>query len=125
MRSAEDGFPLTGPTARTLGIRSGTSSEADLPTVDGIVYPETGGMSVSPPPPSNLPRHRRPPEHGGTAKKIKLYALETAQLPTDLRVRLDPEEPQRHAFIEPTREMSLEQYEHALRVTTRRLWTPV
>lgn len=81
-------------------------------------------MSVSPPPPDNLPRFRRPPEHGGTARKIKLYELETERLPAELRVRLDPEDPQRHVFIEPAHEMSLERYEHALSIT-RRLWTPV
>ncbi len=79
---------------------------------------------MSPPPPEHLPRFRRPPEHGGTAKKIKLHELDTDGLPDELRARLDPEDPRRHAFIEPAREMSFEEYEQALE-ETRDLWRPV
>lgn len=124
MRVALDGLPLTGPTARTLGARPGSPPEGDIPIAGGMVHPGTGGMSVSPPPSGNLPRFRRPPEHGGTAKKIKLYELDTDGLPDELRARPDPKNPRRHAFIEPARETSFEEYEHALE-ETRELWRPV
>lgn len=124
MRAAPDGLPLAGPSARTLGAKPGSPPEGDLPVRRGMVSPETGGMSVSPPPPGNLPRFRRPPEHGGTARNIKLYELDTDGLPSVLRARPDPEDPRRHAFIEPAHEMSFEEYEQALG-ETRGLWRPV
>ena len=43
MRAAPDGLPEIGDTAKTLGVRPNT----DLPVVDGIVEPHTGGMSVN------------------------------------------------------------------------------
>jgi hypothetical protein len=121
MRIGEDGLPMAGPTARTLGARPGSPPEWDIPVVDGIVRPGTGGMSVSPPPPGNLPHFRRPPEHGGTAKKIGLYEMDTDDLPDRLAARPDPDDPARHVFIEPSREMSFEEYESALE-ETRSLW---
>ena len=124
MRAAPDGLPLAGPSARTLGARPGSPPEGDIPIIGGMVYPGTGGMSVSPPPAKNLPRFRRPPEHGGTARNIKLYELDTDGLPDELRARPDPKDPQRHAFIEPMRQMSFEEYEQALE-ETRGLWRPV
>jgi RHS repeat-associated protein len=61
MRTGADAAPETGPTARTLGARPNT----DIPVnSDGTVQPGTGGMSVSPNSPSNLPPFRRPPEFG-------------------------------------------------------------
>lgn len=123
MRFDEDGLPVCGPTARTLGARPGLP-EGDIEILDGMVQPGTGGMSASPPPPSNLPDFRRPPEHDGKAKKIKLYELETENLPDELQARPDPENPDRHVFIEPALEMSFEDYERALE-GTRTFWKPV
>lgn len=68
MRIGGDGLPMAGPTARTLGARPGSPPDGDIPIVGGMVRPGTGGMSVSPPPPENLPPHRRPPEYGGKGK---------------------------------------------------------
>ena len=120
-----DGLPKVGDTGRTLGARPGRYYEGDIPVRnDGLVQPFTGGMSVSPPPPSNLPRHRRPPVHEGLDSKIEVYELETDALPDELRPRRDPKEPERHVFIEPTRVMSFEKYQRALHAT-RTLWRPV
>jgi hypothetical protein len=45
MIEGNGGAPLTGPTARSLGVRPG----ADIPVgSSGRVAPRTGGMSVSP-----------------------------------------------------------------------------
>lgn len=132
MMAAEDGLPRTGPTARTLGARPlrtrpGRHAEGDIPVTEpgGMVSPASGGMSVSPPPAEeNLPPFRRPPEHGGTAKNIRLFEVDTDDLPDDLRARRDPENPERHVLIEPAREMTFEEYERALE-GTRPLWRRV
>lgn len=85
-----------------------------------MVRPGTGGMSASPPPPENLPSFRRPPEYGGTGKD-PLWELETDELPETLRYRPDPERPERHGFIEPSRAMGFEEYQAALEDTSG-LW---
>lgn len=67
MRAADIGLmPAVGPTGRTLGARV----PLDIPVdADGMVSPGTGGMSVAPFSPANLPSHRRPSSlPGGTSK---------------------------------------------------------
>lgn len=39
----------------------------------------------------------------------------------DLTLRVDPDNPDRHAFVEPEKEMSTDEYEAAIMVT-RPLW---
>ncbi|WP_141698985.1 hypothetical protein [Candidatus Marithrix sp. Canyon 246] len=51
MKISANSLPVVGATARTLGIREGI----DILVISGKVKPNTGGMSVSPPPPYNLP----------------------------------------------------------------------
>lgn len=124
MRPDKECYPRTGPTPKTLGARPAgpTGEEGDIPvSSDGMVRPETGGMSVSPPPVKNVIYFRRPPEHGGTAKKLKLYEMETDELPDELMARPDPRNPEKHVFIEPAYEMSFEEYQGALE-STRDLW---
>jgi hypothetical protein len=126
MRPADDGSPRLGPTPKTLGARpAGPDGEdGDIPVgEDGMVRPGTGGMSVSPYPPSNIVPFRRPPEHGGTAKKFRLYEIETDELPEELVARDDPHR-EGHVFIEPAREMSFEDYQSALE-STEDLWKAV
>jgi hypothetical protein len=65
MKLNEEGLLKTGASARTLGARANIDILVDE---TGSVAPDTGGMSVSPPPLENLPEHRRPPELGGTGK---------------------------------------------------------
>ena len=133
----EDNLPKVGDTGRTLGARPawaeddidpedriepGDRIEADIPvSAEGIVQPSTGGMSVAQPPLSNLRPHRRPPKHGGRGKKIEVYELETNELPDELRCRIDPYGSTVHALIEPTWEMTFEEYQQALHAT-RALW---
>lgn len=135
-----DGLPRVGNTGSKLGARpgyaedgihpedrlgSGDSIRQDIPiSADGVVRPGTGGMSAAIPPVDNLPPHRRPPKHGGGERRYEVYELDTDDLPNDLRVRVDPRGPERHAFIEPAREMSFEAYQQALH-STRTLWQRV
>src|SRR5262249_46123513 len=65
MGGPPEGRPACAPTGRTLGVRP----HIDIPVdASGFVHPGTGGLSVAPEPPTNLPRHRRPPEYDGTGK---------------------------------------------------------
>ena len=122
MKVDEDGKPETGNTARTLGVRTGDRRRNIVVAASGFVLPETGGMSVSPPPPDNLPEHRRPEEYGGTGRD-PAWELDTDDLPPELMYRPAPKDPYRHGFIEPAAPMPLGDYETFLRMT-RRLWQP-
>jgi hypothetical protein len=119
MRAAPDSLPETGASARTLGARPGT----DIP-IDAIgdVSPRTGGMSVAPHTPRNLPPHRRPPEFGGSGRD-PVFGIDTENLGQDLAYRPDPANPGGHGFIEPSRPMSQDDYQTALH-GTRPLWSP-
>jgi hypothetical protein len=109
--------PNTGASSRTLGARPGL----DIPVAgDGSVEPETGGMSVSPAPPENLPVFRRPARYDGTGKD-PVYEMETDALPFGLVYRPDPDNPETHGFIEPAYRMTFEEYQ-ALIHATRGLW---
>jgi hypothetical protein len=137
MRPARDGLPRVGNSGSKLGarpdyaendihpedrIRSGDSIRLDIRvSADGLVQPNTGGISVALPPASNLPPHRRPPKHEGDDPSYEVYELETNDLPDELRARVDPRGPTRHVFIEPAWEMSFEEYQQALHAT-RSLW---
>lgn len=117
MRADEDGLPLIGKTARFLAVRP----DRDIPLdEDGFVEPGTEGMSVSPPPMTNLPPVRLPREYGGEGKD-PAFEIETDELPEDLAHRPDPKAPERHGFIEPSRRMPFEHYERAVHAT-RALW---
>jgi RHS repeat-associated protein len=111
--------PEVGPTARTLGARPGT----DIPVQGGMVQPQTGGMSVSPGGPHNLPSHRRPPEFGGTGKD-PVWCINGCDLPEGLTYRPDPHNPTGHGFIEPSRAMNYSEYEQLLE-STQNLWKPL
>lgn len=114
-----DGLPVPGKSARTLGARPG--EEDDIPIRDdGTVRPATGGMSVVPPPPENMPRFRRPSRFGGTGKD-PVFEIETDELPEALAYRPDPEQPDRHGFIEPSWAMAFGEYQRVLH-DTRWLW---
>ena len=107
--------PLSGPTARTLGVRP----EIDIPVCAGCVKPGTGGMSVAPDTPLNLPRHRRPESFDGTGKD-PVFGIEESSL--DQRLRFHQDSPT-HGVIEPAVEMTIEEFQHLLRETAR-LWRP-
>ena len=112
-----DGGPAVGSPARNHALRP----EVDKPRdEDGMVEPGTGGASVSPPPLTNLHPLRLPREFGGLGNDA-VFEVETDDLPEDLRYRRDPDNPDGHGFIEPSRRTTFEEYERAVR-GTRGLW---
>ena len=123
MLEDSDGLPKLGSSARTLGIRPDSLFGDIIVTEGGLVFPGTGGMSVSPWPPENLPEHRRPEEFGGTDND-PVWEMDTDQLPEELHYQPDPEMPDVHGFIAPVRWMSLSEYQRALH-GTRGLWVRV
>lgn len=120
MKTDEDGKPEIGNTARTLGVRTEGWGRDIVVAASGYALPETGGVSVSPPPPENLPEHRRPEEYGGTGND-PVWVLDTENLPSGLSYRPDPLDPEGHGFIEPEGPMHLDDYK-ALLSQSRDLW---
>jgi len=114
MRPAEGGRPSLGRSARSLGIRPQT----DIPVVEGMVSPLSGGMSVSLGDPRYLPEHRRPLSLGGTGKD-PVYRLKARQVPKALAVRSDADL-EGHAFLEPAHVMPIETYEESIASSQRR-----
>jgi hypothetical protein len=94
----------------------------------GWIEPGTGGMSVAPGSPWNLPNHRRPRSlgRGSTGHSDdRVYAVEEAPVIAErLAVRPDAERPQIHAFVEPASRMLPDAYESAL-AATRPAWKVV
>lgn len=117
MNDDGEGHPLCGPSARMLGVRI----RGDVAvSIDGVVSPGTGGMSVAVGSPRSLPRHRRPPEHGGIGED-PVWQIDVRDLPDTLVYRADRERPDVHGFIEPREPVSLDDYQVAL-ATSRTLW---
>ncbi|NTX19499.1 hypothetical protein HT748_08285 [Burkholderia cepacia] len=81
MKTGSDGLPVAEPTARGLGARPGVDIPVDS---NGMVHPDTGGISVAPESARNLPPHRRPENLGGTGKDCA-YVLNTSDLPKSLK----------------------------------------
>lgn len=116
---ASNDLPVLGDTKRTLG------AAANDITVDehGMVHPNTGGMSVSPNDPQNLPVHRKPPEFGGTGKD-PVFTMNTEALPEGLQYRPDPKDPATHGFIEPNSSMKAEEYQDLIH-STQKNWSKI
>ena len=113
MQETPDGEPAIGPSARTLGARPHIDIQVDL---SDSVHPGTGGMSVAPDTPSNLPRHRRPSEHGGTGKD-PLWSIQERDLGVHLRYVADAVPVPIHGVIEPTIRIPFIAYQQALAET--------
>ena len=107
-----EGLPKIGDSARTLGVRRGVDIPVDN---NGIVYPNTGGMSVSPDV-DGLPSHRKPPEYGGTGKD-PVWKINIGDLGDDL-VYI-PDSPT-HGTIQPSRPMTFDEYQDALAKTMKK-----
>ena len=116
MTPAADGLPQVGRSARSLGIRTPTETTDPDVTASApgdIIQPGTGGMSVAPDDPVNLPPFRRPPALGGRGKD-PVWELDTTDLGPDLQYRQDSAT---HGLIEPTRPMTLTEFEQLLEAT--------
>ena len=123
MKVADDGLPEVGPTARTLGVRPVSNAPhndvaAAAPT--DVTAPGSGGMSVAPDDPTNLPENRRPPALGGFGKD-PVWEIEQADLGPGLSFNRDKPT---HGVVEPDRPMTLAEYEQAL-AATRVKWRRV
>ncbi len=116
MRVEDRGSPKLGPTKRTLGAVPGEDIRV---RENGSVVLEMAGISVSPMPPENLPKHRRPREHGGTGRD-PVFEIDTDDLPRGLVYRQDPRD-RAHGYICPAYQTSLERYQHLLH-ETQGLW---
>jgi hypothetical protein len=113
MQETPDGEPAIGPSARALGARPHVDSPVDL---SDNVHPGTGGISVAPDTPSNLPRHRRPSEYGGTGKD-PLWSIQESDLGAHLRYIADAVPAPIHGVIEPIMPMTFAAYQQALAET--------
>jgi hypothetical protein len=109
MKEDASGRPVIGPSARTLGARP----DVDLPVIGRHVQPCTGGVSVAPDDWRNLPKHRRPTLLGGTGLD-PVWQITTDLLLPELVFR--PDQPH-HGLLEPSREMTLEEYQGAVAST--------
>jgi hypothetical protein len=116
MQVAMDSHPEIGMTARTLGARP----HIDILIQGAMVYPNTGGISVAPDDPMNLPSHRRPPSFMGTGKD-PVWRLNACDLGPELQYRPDPRSPTTHGFIEPIAPTTFDEYQRALEAT-RESW---
>lgn len=109
MTPAADGYPQSGDTVRTLGVRSEGDLRDVIPDEDGLVHPENGGMSVNPRP-QDIPPWLR--------KRDPVWSLDTDLLPGALQYRQDSPI---HGLIEPAEPMPLLQYREIL-AETREDW---
>jgi len=121
-----DGLPRLGRSRRNLGVVVPGDIEPDA---SGEVAGGRGGLSVSPCSMSKLPPHRQPrgmrPSSTGRRGDC-VYSLDLEALTGSLlSVRPDPENPWIHALIEPSKTMTLHDYESALSGTRsewKRAW---
>lgn len=119
---AIDGFPAIENTASGLGVRPKIGNDGDIPVVNGLVSPNTGGMSTSFSDPAAMPNHRKPRwMKGGTQKFYQMYSIDERLVPHDLVARSDSPRKPSHRSVEPIREMSFDDYVEHL-VSTRHAW---
>ena len=120
MKAEPDGLPKVGRSSRELGIRI-DGPIRDLPIgEDGIVEPETGGMSVALDAALSLPKPRLPRSLGGEGRD-PVFTLRRAEAPETLILRVDRHP---HALVEPIRRCLLVEFESDL-ASTRSFWSKV
>jgi hypothetical protein len=120
MKADRDGYPTTGHSSRTLGVRIDGPNRDIIVALDGTVSPETGGMSVALDAAQNLPKHRLPKSLGGEGRD-PVFTIPSAELADRLGVRPDRYP---HAFVEPAAQCLFEEYERDL-FETRLSWSNV
>lgn len=112
MKPSEDGSPKLGSSASTLGARAIDI----LADADGMVWPETGGMSVTPDDIRKMP-YRMKPEAFGGGSRLTAYEIDSEDLGPLLRFRRDPKSPITHGFVEPARPTTYDEYHEAIQET--------
>lgn len=118
----DDRLPLVENSAGGLGVRPAEGESGDIPVLNGMVHPSTGGMSVAVDPMS-LPGFRRPKALGGTNDKFFVYSITEPNLPEGLIVRQDdPIESPDHRSVEPAEVTQFDVYLSKIR-STRPFWS--
>jgi hypothetical protein len=121
----DGGKPKVGPEGKMLGVRVATDISADP---GGNVHPNAGGMSVAPEwrklPWLLIPKRLDP--RGRGAGGLVCWRLGEGEfveekINDDLQLRLDPGQLEKHGLVEPTRAISLTDYQSAL-AATRNEW---
>ena len=110
----DGGTPLVDP--NHLGVRSAGEYRDIQVDAAGVVRPGTGGMSVTPDDPINLPRHVRPRSLGGRGRR-PVWLVSSAHITDPLAAREDGPP---HWLIEPSSTMAMATYESALAATAAR-----
>jgi hypothetical protein len=113
VRAMPDGKPELGESASTLGVRVPGDIEPDE---IGLVGPGRGGLSVTPDDLAKLPESRLPRELGGRGNQ-PVWSISLAALGPDLTYRPDPDDPDRHGFVEPAYNMTQDDYRKSIAVT--------
>lgn len=107
----DNGTPLVDP--NHLGVRTAGSHIDINSDANGIVHPNTGGMSVTPDDPLHLPRHFRPRSLGGRGKR-PVWLISSVHIVDPLVARQDRPT---HWLVEPSKPIALTTYGAALSAT--------
>lgn len=113
MRAGLDGRPLCGTSGARLGVRPRDISIG----ADGLVQPGTGGMSLTPDDPSRLPEEFRPESLPGGIGRMPIFEISPRDIGSSLQISADKHRPRMHAYVEPRRPMSLDNYQGYLCAT--------
>src|SRR5437763_1899032 len=113
MKAEADGLPQIGRSGRQLGVRIDGPIRDLRVGEDGIVEPESGGMSVALDATRNLPKPRLPRSLGGEGRD-PVFTMRRAELAEPLILRVDRHP---HALIEPIRRCLLVEFESDLAST--------
>ncbi len=120
MKKAATGAPVCGDQFARLGVRT-AGPRSDIPAPNGLVAPNTGGLSTFLDP-ALIPIEFRPESHGGVGR-IPMFSIDRSHLGTELVPVSDPKRPRVHVFIEPARAMPISDYQTAL-CKTAGSWRP-
>jgi hypothetical protein len=123
------GKPMVGPEGRMLGVRVAPNPQPDIPVdPNGNVQPNSGGMSVAPEWPYFLvPRRLRAIRSDARGRNdlvcwsMSEGPFERGDISDGLLLRPDPDNPSKHGFVEPAREMSIDEFQECL-AQTRDQW---
>lgn len=123
----ENGLPMLGGTATTLGIRKGKDiipDSANLVQGPNFTPGRPNGLSCAPTI-HDLPAFARPVQWGGLNKKTTLWKIDVADLPIDL-LAVEDTIPgrRRHVSIGPSQTMNYDRYTQAI-LATRSKWKVV
>ena len=118
MKKDEDGSPRCANSSSGIGVRHKYNCEDErlhdvILDDEDHIHPNTGGMSVSPPPSSNIPMRLK--------RGRGVFTISTSLLiQYGLQYRQDPRN-NTHGFVEPRERVHISEYESAL-VSTKYEW---